>query len=173
MHELDFRDFFTAYAMIFGKSHVMTFDGKYYDFVKYAKPDCTYLLGRDFKSGNFTLLVQEEHIIVKTPDMSIRIHQNGRVNGEIRVTKNGVTQMKRVKDLPIETDSGYCKFWMRNLKCSFKQGIKLNCNTDHQFCSIVLSGWHYGKSQGKHLKSLVTYLFNLFNYLYKLNMITH
>eukprot|EP00794_Sanderia_malayensis_P007911 gene7911-8766_t len=137
-----------TYAMIFGKSHVMTFDGKSYEFVNYAKTECTYLLARDFKNGNFTILSTKEAIIVKTPDMNIRVHSSGRVSGTVVERKFNVAKLRVVKDLPIDTENGYCKIFMGIIKCTFKQGIVLQCSIDYFFCSVELSAWHYGKSQG-------------------------
>lgn len=137
-----------AYAMIFGKNHVMTFDGKFYEFPKYAKSSCTYLLARDFHNGKFTILSQENTIITETPELKVTIHKNGHVEGTIKTTKAGITRSRRVNGLPIETEDGGCKRWMNYIKCTFKQGVTIKCDVDHFLCTVELSGWHYGKSQG-------------------------
>ena len=137
--------------MIFGKRHVMTFDGKFYDIPKFPKSSCTYLLARDFVNGKFTVLSQKENLIVQTPDMEVIIHQNGRVTSSVKVTKAGRTYKKEKRDLPVQSETGLC-VWKKNVvQCEFKQGLKVRCHNDRFMCTITLSSWHYGKSQGNHI----------------------
>ena len=134
--------------MIFGKRHVMTFDGKYYIFPKYSKPTCAYLLARDFKDGKFTIYSQEEKIVAETPDIKVSIDRYGAVEGVIKTTKAGVTRNERVSGLPIETPNAECKRWSHYVTCQFKPGVTIRCNIKYYLCTIELSGWNYGKSQG-------------------------
>ena len=131
--------------MIFGKNHVMTFDGKFYDVPSFPKGSCTYLLARDFKNGDFTILSQKENLIIQTPDMEVIIHQNGRVTSAVKVSKNG---KKEVRDLPVETESGMCTAKREGVYCEFKQGVVVKCDKKHFLCTIKLSSWHYGSTEG-------------------------
>ena len=126
----------------------MTFDGKYYEFPKHPKSTCTYLLARDVVNGNFTILAQAEKIIAETPDAKISIDKSGVVEGAIKFTKAGITRSERLRGIPVETDGVTCKRYRHYIKCEFKHGVTLKCNVKHFLCSIELSGWHYGKSQG-------------------------
>lgn len=130
--------------MIFGANHVMSFDGKFYDIPQFPKSTCTYLLARDFVNGKFTIMSQKENLIVKTTDIEVIIHQNGRVTST--VMKNGLK--KEVKDLPVESETGNCVMKKNVVHCDFKQGLQVRCHTDKFMCTIALSSWHYGKTQG-------------------------
>mgnify|MGYP001794904310 CR=1 FL=1 len=59
--------------MIFGRPHVYTFDGTYYKFPGYEKPHCTYVLARDVLNNKFTLLSQENAIILVTEDANVKV----------------------------------------------------------------------------------------------------
>lgn len=134
--------------MIFGKHHVITFDGKYFEFPKYAQPNCAYLIARDFKTGKFTIYSQKETIIVETPDAKVSIDKYGKVNGAIKTTKAGVTWSEKVSGVPIETEALTCKRWSHFIKCEFKQGVTIRCNAKHYLCTVELSASLFGKTQG-------------------------
>ena len=147
-----FCDYFLGVAMIFGKTHVMTFDGKYYDFPSYLKPHCTYLLARDFQRGKFTVLSQKEHLIVITPDIRVTI-THSKVESVVKTVRSGQVTKKTIHDLPVQSESGSCKRWGSFIKCQFKQGLRIKCDVDHFLCTVELSGWQYSKSQGKLINS--------------------
>ena len=134
--------------MIFGKRHVITFDGKYYEFPKYTQSRCAYLLARDFKDGKFTVYSKADEIITETADIKVSINTNGAVEGAIKKTKAGVTRTQRISGLPIETESAVCKRWSHYIKCEFKQGVTVRCNVKYNLCTVELAAWHFGKSQG-------------------------
>jgi hypothetical protein len=132
---------YTAVGMVFGKSHVITFDQKYYDFIDYKAPDCTYVLARDFTDGKFTIMSQKNKIIVKTPGMTIKINSDGR-------TKTTIGS-DTTSSLPVKSESGVCKRYGDFIKCYFmQQKFKVTVDLKHFAAVIGLSGWHHGKSQG-------------------------
>eukprot|EP00794_Sanderia_malayensis_P008123 gene8123-8993_t len=139
---------YTATAMIFGKNHVMTFDKKFYDVPKFPKKQCTYLLARDFHSGNLTVMSQQESIIVQTPDIEVSIHQDGSVVSTVKVSRSGELYKKIVTGLPVESQTSSCIRMRNSIRCEFEQGLKLYCNVKHFLCSIELSSKLYGKTQG-------------------------
>lgn len=63
-------------AMIFGKPHVYTFDGKYFRFPGYQNERCTYVLARDVRDNKFTLLSQETALILITDDANVKVFGN-------------------------------------------------------------------------------------------------
>ena len=143
--------------MIFGSHHVMTFDGKLYDIPKFPKSTCTYLLARDFVSGKFTILSQKENLIVQTPDIEVIIHQNGRVTSSVKVNRGGYTFKKEIRDLPVQSEGGSCVLKKNVVHCDFKQGLKVRCHNDRFMCTISLSSWYYGKTQGNSILSFIGY----------------
>merc|ERR550534_3000739 len=132
---------YTAVAMVFGKSHVITFNQKYYDFIDYKQPDCTYVLARDFTDGKFTIMSTEKSIIVKTPGMTVKIGHDG---------KTETTMGSQVtKSLPVKSESGVCMRYGEFVKCYFmQQKFKVTVDLKHFAAVIGLSGWHHGKTQG-------------------------
>merc|ERR1712142_889239 len=132
---------YQAVAMVFGKSHVITFDQKYYDFIDYKQPDCTYVLARDFTDGKFTIMSTEKSIIVKTPGMTVKIGHDG---------KTETTMGSQVtKSLPVKSESGVCMRYGEFVKCYFmQQKFKVTVDLKHFAAVIGLSGWHHGKTQG-------------------------
>lgn len=72
--------------MIFGGPHVYTFDGTYYTFPGYKKPNCMYVLARDVRDNKFTIMSQETAILVVTKDSSVKIYQDGRVETIVKVS---------------------------------------------------------------------------------------
>lgn len=63
-----------------------TFDGTYYTFPGYKKPNCMYVLARDVRDNKFTIMSQETAILVVTKDSSVKIHQDGRVETIVKVS---------------------------------------------------------------------------------------
>jgi hypothetical protein len=132
---------YQAVGMVFGKSHVVTFDQKYYDMIDYKAPDCSYVLAHDFTDGKFTILRQESKIVVKTPGMTVKIGADGK-------TKT-VIDGKMTESLPVKSDSGVCMRYGDFIKCYFmQQKFKVTVDLKHFAAVIGLSGWHHGKSQG-------------------------
>ena len=136
--------------MIFGKSHVMTFDGEYYDFPAYSKPDCTYVLARDFQRGKFTVLRQKEHLIVVTPDMRVKIHLNGKVESVVKSVRSGSVIKTTFQDLPVRSETGFCEREESSVVCELKQGLRVTCDQEHFLCTVELSAMDYAKSRGKN-----------------------
>lgn len=132
---------YQAVAMVFGKSHVITFDQKYYDFIDYKQPECTYVLARDFTDGKFTIMSQKNTIIVKTPGMTVKISGDG--------TTKTLIGSEETKSLPVKSESGVCMRYGDFIKCYFmQQKFKVTVDLKHFAAVIGLSGWHHGKTQG-------------------------
>ena len=74
--------------MIMG-NHILTFDGKLYDMVSFPKAKkgspspCSYLLARDFQDKKFTLSKLDNAIIVETPQMTVKIRNDGQTKTTI------------------------------------------------------------------------------------------
>lgn len=133
---------YKAVGMIFGRSHVLTFDGKFYDFVDYKNKKCTYLLARDFQDGKFSIKSTKDSVIVDTEHMSVDINEKGE-------TETKVDGGKVQKNLPVTSKSGACKRVGEFVKCMFPQaGLKVVVDLKHFVTVISLSGWHHGKTQG-------------------------
>ena len=134
--------------MIFGSNHVLTFDNKFYNFVDYKHAHCTYVLAHDFIDHKFSILSQKEAIIVKTPEMKITIHANGKTETEIGNKKTDV--------LPVETESNKCIRDQSLVICHFMdQRFKVIVDLKHFAATISLSSWHFGKTQGNKLVKLI------------------
>jgi len=131
---------YLATAMIMG-DHILTFDGKFYDFVDAPKSGCSYLLARDFQDKKFTLRKVDGAIVAETPDMTIKIRDDGRV----KATKGNEVSFS----LPVESGSSACVRVDNLILCHFKeQQVKITVDLKNFFTIISVSGWYQGKSQG-------------------------
>lgn len=137
---------YLATAMIMG-NHILTFDGKLYDMVKFPKTKknspspCSYLLARDFQDKKFTLSKLDNAIIVETPQMTVKIRDDGQ-------TKTTIGNGMRF-GLPVESGKSTCIRTNNLIMCHFvEQGLKITVDLKNFFTSISVSGWYKGKSQG-------------------------
>ena len=129
-------------AMIFGDSHVMTFDGKVYSVPPYVNERQTYVLAHDFIDRNFTLLTQQNVITLLVNDVSVSIDEQNVVR------LNGVPQLQ---ELPYQTPISKELTIFRKgpwVNVTSTKGIALSCHVDHFMCIVHLSGWYHGKSRG-------------------------
>jgi hypothetical protein len=137
---------YLATAMIMG-NHYLTFDGKLYDMVNFQKTKkgspspCSYLLARDFQDKKFTLSKLDNAIIVETPQMTVKIRNDGQ-------TKTTIGNSMKF-GLPVESGKSTCVRMDNLILCHFKeQGLKITVDLKNFFITISVSGWYKGKSQG-------------------------
>merc|ERR1712142_1215696 len=136
---------YLATAMIMG-DHILTFDGKLYDMVNFPKTKgkpsaCSYLLARDFQDKKFTLSKLDNAIIVDTPQMSVKIRNDGQ-------TKTPIGNSMKF-GLPVESGKSSCVRLDNLVMCHFQeQGLKVTVDLKNFFTSISVSGWYKGRSQG-------------------------
>ena len=132
---------FTVTAMIFGPLGVLTFDKKLYELPGYRSPDCTYVLARDFVDRNFTLLADQNALTAVFPTTVVKIGENSKVyiNGNPESTElpyqSGDRQITVVREGP----------WVN---ITTKYGITISCQEEHFLCTIKMSSWYHGKTQG-------------------------
>ena len=137
-----FYTFLIVAASLFG-NHVLTFDKKYYELVENKTPGCGYLLAHDFGNNQFTLKKEGEAIVVDTPDMSIAINKNGKTKARIG--------KQVISTLPVESKSGNCIRKDALVKCYFmSKNFKVVVDLKNDITTLSMSGWYYGKTQGKH-----------------------
>ena len=132
--------------MIFGRNHILTFDNKFYNFIDFKRPECTYMLAHDFADHQFSIMSQQKAIIIKTPEMEIKISSNGKTKATIGETKSFM--------LPVETESNKCIRMSSLIICHFMdQKFKVVVDLKHFVSTISLSAWHFGKTQGNNIFS--------------------
>ncbi|XP_072173028.1 uncharacterized protein [Diadema setosum] len=129
-------------AMIFGDTHMMTFDGKVYSVPPYYDEQQTYILAHDFVDRNFSLLVQKSRITLLVRNMSVA------VDDQMVVYIDGEPTFK---ELPYQTPVSKELTIMRKgpwVNVTTSSGMALLCHSDHFLCIFHLSGWYHGKSRG-------------------------
>merc|ERR1712013_771449 len=126
---------------------ILTFDGKLYDMVAFPKmkkgspSPCSYLLARDFQDKKFTISKLDNAIIVETPQMAVKIRNDGQ-------TKTTIGNAMKF-GLPVESGKSSCVRVDNLIMCHFKeQALKVTVDLKNFFTSISVSGWYKGKSQG-------------------------
>lgn len=132
-------------AMIFGK-HFYTFDKRYFQFPGMKEPECEYLVARDFKDGNFTVISASESLIITTNDAVVKIYRDGRVKMEDLLS----IEAKLFEELPVQfknttvvRDGPYI-----NLTSDF--GFSVECDMEHFVCSHVVSGFYHNRTAGTY-----------------------
>ncbi|KAL9951489.1 hypothetical protein ACROYT_G044158 [Oculina patagonica] len=140
---------FNSTAMIFGGPHVYTFDGTYYTFPGYKKPGCMYVLARDVRDDKFTILSQENAIIVVTEDSSVKIHQDGKVETIVKVSSSG----KKLTDgyhseLPVETFNTTIQREGSFVVLRHDLGLEILCDVEHFLCTFNIAKWYHGRMAG-------------------------
>ncbi|KAK8729258.1 hypothetical protein OTU49_008718 [Cherax quadricarinatus] len=122
---------FIATATIYGQ-HITTFDLHHYQFLG----PCSYLLTRDFISGDFSVIgvykskagvVQLESIVVLGHSANVTLH----VDGTINVTEAGAETYTNGDHSGVKLD-----------------GLLVTCNKVYQGCSITVSGKYFGRLAG-------------------------
>ncbi|KAG8042041.1 hypothetical protein G9C98_000032 [Cotesia typhae] len=141
---------FKAQAMIVGRQHFVTFDGRHYDFAGTK----TYLLAHDFIDNQFAVFISYspnetnssiiDHKIVATiGEQSLLVDL---FNDSIKFADSNA-----VLKLPIELKNStgfvYQEESIVTIKLKNNQ-FKLKCNFKYDVCVIQLSGWFFGKTSG-------------------------
>ena len=130
-------------AMIFGR-HIYTFDKRYFQFPGVKKSECEYLVTRDFKDGNFTVISASESLIITTNDAVVKIYRDGKVKLEDLLSP----EAKLFEELPVQfknttvvRDGPYI-----NLTNDF--GFSVECDMEHFICSHIVSGFYHNRTAG-------------------------
>ena len=129
---------FSATAMLIGDEHLITFDGKIYDFAG----ECNYLLLSDFGFDRFSLIGKYQRkkrlsLIIRTDNIKWELFKDG------RVYVNNVRT-----ELPIMANNSYIRQENNRIIFYNKQGFIINCNVLQNICSVKLSGWYFGRTGG-------------------------
>lgn len=136
---------FKTQAMIVGGQHFLTFDKTFYDF---AANDCTFLLARDFENGNFTVMAKYDK-----PDNSGKIRKSILINVnnqliEINPEHSTVKLNESPAELPLKLKGVTVLRTSSAIVVDYKRGLTLECQLEHDICTLSMSGWYYGKTQG-------------------------
>lgn len=135
--------------MIFGKN-IYTFDKRYFRFPWIKGSNCKYLVSRDFKDGNFTILFSPEVIVIITQDALVNIHRNG------EVISQGITGMDKTngltrdffKELPVKFENTTIVRDGPFINLTNDFGFSVECDMEHFVCSYEVSGFYHNRTAG-------------------------
>ena len=140
---------FSATALMAGNSHLVTFDGKFYDL---SARSCSYLLLSDFTDSKFSAIanydseMRRTSIDVVTDGHTIQINTATDASNDDDLIK--VTLDRRNVQLPLVFDNTYAYRQDHAIIIENSQGLRVACNTLYNICSFTLSGWYFGKTGG-------------------------
>ncbi|XP_054710208.1 apolipophorins-like [Uloborus diversus] len=146
---------FNAHAVLSGNQHYITFDKLPFAYAG----RCSYLLARDFVDGNFSAIVNygDDHI-----RKSLTILTEGK---KVDIASNyKITVDDKKMESPLQMGNTVVIREGTNMRIeNEKKGFSLVCNFVHNYCSLSLSGFYFGKTGG---------LFGTYNYEPQLDMMT-
>ena len=148
--------------MIFGPSHVYTFDRQYYRFPGYKTSDCMYVLARDVRDNKFKLLSQEKALILLTDDMNVKVHQDGRVETMTKITASG----KKIEDgydseLPVESANTTVTREGSYIVIKNTLGLEIVCDMKHDMCTFNIARWFHGRLAGRKTSTSCFLIFGI------------
>lgn len=134
---------FSAYGIVAGRKHYITFDKKFYDFTG----ECSYLLASDFLNNKFSAFVTYEIKNREAVKKSLTVLIEGyriEINPNKQVTVDG-----QKVEMPVEVNSQtWIKIIGERVVIHSELGVEVDCNLYHDICTVELSGWYFGKTGG-------------------------
>jgi hypothetical protein len=132
---------FAATAMLIGDRQIMTFDGRFYDFVGSCS---SFLLTGDFGHHRFAVVATYRR--ERRESLRILIHGGNTIDlqrdGRVFLNNNRLELPVILGDTYIHREGG------GRIQLHSRQGLLVDCNTVHNICTIKLSGWYFGRTGG-------------------------
>lgn len=137
--------------MTFGRHHVYTFDKRYFRFPGIETSQCQFLVARDFKDGNFTILASSDSITVITRDAVVRIYRDGLVKSQEIVEEKDRRMLHAVvyDELPLQFENTTIVRDGPYINLANDLGFSLECDMEHFLCSYNVSGFYRNRTAGK------------------------
>lgn len=137
--------------MTFGRHHVYTFDKRYFRFPGIRTSQCQFLVARDFKDGNFTILASSHSITVITRDAVVRIYRDGLVKSQGIVEEKDRRMLHAMvyDELPIQFENTSIVRDGPYINLTNDLGFSLECDMEHFLCSYNVSGFYHNRTAGK------------------------
>ncbi|KAG0426622.1 hypothetical protein HPB47_026283, partial [Ixodes persulcatus] len=128
-------------AAIFGKGHIMTFDGAFVEFPTYPASYCTYLLSHDVAGRQFSMTSTAEDLLIDFPEVSITVTG---LSGKVLVNGSDAPV-----HLPLITSSGKVTVYREGRLTRIQgHGLHIYCDSVKFFCTFVLDPTHHGNLIG-------------------------
>ncbi len=129
---------FSGTAMLMGNKHILTFDGKIFDF----GGKCSYVLVSDFMYNKFSVIAHYQDEIQKS--FSILVD-----NKEIQLFTDGRLFIDGQRyELPVKEGSSYIVRVGNRIKVHNSNGFLVDLNLVQNLCTVKLSGWFFGRTGG-------------------------
>ncbi|XP_042717557.2 uncharacterized protein LOC101945417 [Chrysemys picta bellii] len=138
---------FEYHAVLMGKKHVRTFDGRMYDLTS----KCSVLLAKDFVHNTFTVVLNQEssglrslHVEMNRTTIDIypglktykmynfSLMEENCLSLDQSLEMNGITVRKEANRIEVLNENG----------------ISVSCDFHYDLCTVTLDGWHHGVSAG-------------------------
>ncbi|XP_023218220.1 apolipophorins-like [Centruroides sculpturatus] len=127
-------------AMIFGTSHMYTFDGKMYEFPDFPGSDCTYMLAHDVRESTFSVLLSEQKLHILFPEVTVTLDRDNKIY---------LNNSRQESGVPIETPNGKVFVTREGGIVSINSiGLKVLCNSQRSFCVFILDPLYHSGTIG-------------------------
>lgn len=137
--------FADATAMTFGRNHFYTFDKRFFSIPNFDNPHCLFLIARDFRDGNFTIMSSSNSITITTKDAMVKIYRYGLVRSQ-GMSINAVPNSKVYEELPVMFERTMVVRDGPFIKLSGDLTVK--CDMEHFVCSYIVSGFYHNRTAG-------------------------
>ncbi|NXK52871.1 APLP protein, partial [Chauna torquata] len=134
---------FEYHAMLMGKRHLMTFDGKIYD----LPTKCSVLLAKDFVHNTFTIILNEE--ISDSRSLYVEMNQSViYIHPRLKTSKISVEENCQGPDQSLGNYTTAPRRETNKIEISDQKGVSVSCDFQYDLCTVTLAGWHHGISAG-------------------------
>ena len=135
--------------MTFGRNHIYTFDKRFFSIPSLTRPQCQYLVARDFQDGNFTIVAASDSIRIITKDALLRIYRDGRVRSQ-GIRMHTVLDSQVYEELPVMFERTTVIRDGAFIKVNGE--VNVECDMEHFVCSYIVSGFYHNRTAGMQVK---------------------
>nr|XP_022915366.1 uncharacterized protein LOC111425513 [Onthophagus taurus] len=130
------------YAMLIADNHFITFNNKHFH-LNPSKSNCSYLLINNFDTNSFSVILNSKNV---NSTLSITTHNNSITFNTFK--EEPILFNSNPVEFPLIKNDFYIQREEENIIFENNQGLFINCNMHHHYCTFKVSEWLFGKING-------------------------